>query len=426
MVKKSIFSLGLGLLGCLGVAMLTQATACSSGAATEASPKPEEFVRIDGQNLIKPNGEKLFIVGTNLGNWLNPEGYMFGFEKTNSGHFIDEMLRQMVGPDFTDEFWELFKDNYITRHDVELIASTGANTIRLPFHYRLFTDEDYMGLKSAQDGFERVDSVVAWCRDNGLYLILDMHDAPGGQTGDNIDDSYGYPWLLESEKSQQQFCEIWRTIADRYKNETTILGYELINEPVPHYWENKDSLNALVEPLHKRAVKAIREVDNNHIVLIGGTQWNSNFAPLTDSTYDDKLMYTCHRYGGDASKEAIGHFIHFRDSVNLPMYMGEIGHNTDEWQAEFCRVMREVNIGYTFWPYKKVDNSCFNAITRPENWEKVVEFAEADRSTYEKIRNARPDQAVARKALLDFIENAKCANCTPQKGYIESLGLSVK
>ncbi|MGN1237910.1 MAG: cellulase family glycosylhydrolase, partial [Muribaculaceae bacterium] len=157
--------------------MLTQATACSSGAATEASPKPEEFVRIDGQNLIKPNGEKLFIVGTNLGNWLNPEGYMFGFEKTNSGHFIDEMLRQMVGPDFTDEFWKLFKDNYITRHDVELIASTGANTIRLPFHYRLFTDEDYMGLKSAQDGFERVDSVVAWCRDNGLYLILDMHDA---------------------------------------------------------------------------------------------------------------------------------------------------------------------------------------------------------------------------------------------------------
>ena len=108
------------------------------------------------------------------------------------------------------------------------------------------------------------------------------------------------------------------------------------------------------------------------------------------------------------------------------MYMGEIGHNTDEWQADFCRVMREVNIGYTFWPYKKVDNSCFNAITRPEGWDKIVEFAEADRSTYEKIRLARPNQELARKALLDFIENSKCLKCTPQKGYIESLGLTVK
>lgn len=225
---------------------------------------------------------------------------------------------------------------------------------------------------------------------------------------------------------QRDIHYIWRAIAHRYKDETTILGYELINEPIPHYWENKDSLNALVEPLHKRCVKAIREVDTNHIILLGGTQWNSNFAPFADTSYDDKLMYTCHRYGGGASKEAISHFIEFRDSVDLPMYMGEIGHNTDEWQAEFCKVMREANIGYTFWPYKKVDNSCFNAITRPENWDKIVEFAKADRSTYEKIRMARPDQAIARKALLDFIENAKCARCTPQRGYIESLGLTLK
>ena len=148
--------------------------------------------------MIQPDGSKLFIKGTNLGNWLNPEGYMFGFNKTNSGRFINEMFCQMVGPDFVAEFWKQFKDNYITRKDVEFIASTGANTIRLPFHYKLFTDEDYMGLTGGQDGFARVDSVVNWCRDNNLYLILDMHDAPGGQTGDNIDDSYGYPGCLKA------------------------------------------------------------------------------------------------------------------------------------------------------------------------------------------------------------------------------------
>ena len=192
--------LGFILSGCLGVILLTQVSACNNNTSTQ-EPKPEDFVRIDGQNLIKPDGEKLFIVGTNLGNWLNPEGYMFGFQKTNSGHFIDEMMRQLVGPDFTDKFWKLFKDNYITRKDVEFIASTGANTIRLPFHYRLFTDEDYMGLKASQDGFERIDSVVSWCRDNNLYLILDMHDAPGGQTGDSLPKCRGAAWLSSISQS---------------------------------------------------------------------------------------------------------------------------------------------------------------------------------------------------------------------------------
>ncbi|WP_295938252.1 glycoside hydrolase family 5 protein [uncultured Alistipes sp.] len=391
----------------------------------EQAPAPGAFVRISGPDLIQPDGQKLFIRGTNLGNWLNPEGYMFGFSKTNSYRFINDMFCQMVGPDFTAEFWRLFKDNYITRADVEFIASTGANTIRLPFHYKLFTDEDYMGLVSAQDGFSRIDNVVEWCRDNGLYLILDMHDAPGGQTGDNIDDSYGYPWLFESEQSQQLFCDIWRKIADYYRNEPVILGYELLNEPIAPYFKNMEELNAKLEPMYKRAVKAIREVDNNHIILLGAAQWNSNFEPLNDPTFDDKLMYTCHRYGGPATKEAIQSFIDFRDRMNLPMFMGEIGHNTDEWQRDFCRVMEENNIGWTFWPYKKKDDSCFSGIRMPENWQLIVDFSETPRTTYAEIREARPDQELVRMAMLGFIENCKQKNCTPQVGYIRSLGLHV-
>ncbi|MBQ8520629.1 MAG: glycoside hydrolase family 5 protein [Bacteroides sp.] len=400
--------------------------ACQQPVQQEEWLGPENFVQVSGQDLITPDGSKLFIKGTNLGNWLNPEGYMFGFRKTNSARFIDEMFCQMVGPDFVKEFWKAFKDNYITRKDVEFIASTGSNVIRLPFHYKLFTDEDYMGLTANQDGFARVDSVVNWCRDNNLYLILDMHDAPGGQTGDNIDDSYGYPWLFDSEASQQLFCDIWKKIADYYKNEPVILGYELINEPIAPYFENMEELNAKLEPLHKRAVKAIREVDNNHIILLGGAQWNGNFEPFTDSTYDNKIMYTCHRYGGEPTKEAIQSIIDFRDKVNLPMYMGEIGHNTDEWQAAFCKTMRENNIGYTFWPYKKKDGSCFMGVKSPENWNLVMEFSEAPRATYKEIRDARPDQETARKAMLDFVENSKLENCVPQVGYIESLGLQVK
>src|SRR5665648_876183 len=109
---------------------------------------PASFIRIDGQNLIAPGGEKFFIKGTNLGNWLNPEGYMFLFKKTSAPRLIDQAFKEMVGPDFTNEFWKLFKDNYVTRADINYLKKTGTNTIRLPFHYKLFTDEDYMGLLS--------------------------------------------------------------------------------------------------------------------------------------------------------------------------------------------------------------------------------------------------------------------------------------
>jgi hypothetical protein len=399
---------------------LVMALAIILGGCGKSAPS---FVTVDGTSLVRPDGTPLLIKGTNLGNWLNPEGYMFGFSRTNSPQMIDLMLRQLVGPDEAASFWKKFKDNYITEDDIAFIASTGANTVRLPFHYKLFTDEDYMGLSGQQDGFARVDSVVEWCRKYGLFLILDMHDAPGGQTGDNIDDSYGYPWLFRSRESQELFCDIWKRIANHYKDEPVILGYELINEPIAPYFGDVDELNTLLEGVHKMAVSAIREVDRNHIILLGGSQWNSNFAPFTDWKYDDKIMYTCHRYGGDATAEAIKGFIDFRDRTGLPMYMGEIGHNTDQWQEAFCKVMEENNIGYTFWPYKKIGNSCMVGYPMPEGWDKVIRFSESPRGSYSEIRAARPSEQEALDALSSLIEAVKFSSCTPQEGYISSLRL---
>ena len=398
--------------------------ACSGQADATVESK-SDFVQVDGPDLIKPDGTKLYIVGTNLGNWLNPEGYMFGFQRMNSPRLINEVFSELVGPYKTAEFWAAFKDNYITEDDIRFIASTGANTVRLPFHYKLFTDEDYMGKTSNQDGFARVDSIVKWSKANNLYVILDMHDAPGGQTGDNIDDSFGYPWLMENEEAQQLFCNIWKNIASYYKNEPAILGYELINEPIGHYFDNLDELNSRLQPLQKRAVAAIREVDPNHIILIGAPQWNSNFEPLTDTDYDPQLMFTCHRYGGPATEEAITGYIAFRDHSNKPMYMGELGHNTDKWQSDFVKVMKDNNIGYTFWPYKKRDSSCMVGIAMPEEWEEVVRYAEAPHHTYAEIREANPDRAKAQVALDKFINQCRFENCVPQISYITSIGLKM-
>lgn len=397
----------------------------SQGCSAKGECNGSKFIHVDGKSLKDEKGNEYFIKGTNLGNWLNPEGYMFGFQKTNSASMINTLICQLVGPTEAAVFWKKFKDNYITRADIEFISSQGANTVRLPFHYKLFTNEDYMGLSENQDGYERIDSVVAWCRDNNLRLILDMHDAPAGQTGDNIDDSYGYPFLMESPSAQELFIKIWQDIARYYCDEPVILGYELLNEPIATYFANQDELNEKLNGLYKRCVSAIREIDSEHIILIGAPQWNSNFKPINPADFadDPQIIYTCHRYGGPATAEAIQEYINFRDNSGRPMYMGEIGHNTDQWQSDFVDVMIDNNIGYTFWPYKKLGDSCMCGITAPDDWQYIQECSESPRATYSDIRELRIDYQRARDNLSAFLENCRFENNRPNESYISSLKL---
>ncbi len=396
---------------------------CKAFSIKEQSNK-NLFLGIKNQHVITPEGKPFFIQGINLGNWLNPEGYMFLFKDVSSYRLIDQAFREMVGSDFTDQFWKAFKDNYITREDIAYIKQTGMNSIRLPFHYKSFTEEDYMGLKSNQDGFARIDSVIKWCKEEGLYIILDMHDAPGGQTGDNIDDSYGYPWLFESEESQQLFCEIWKKIANRYKDEPAILGYDLLNEPIATHFNNKEEINKHLVPVYKKGIEAIRSVDKNHIILLGGAQWNSNFTMFDEKAIDSKMMYTCHRYWCDTLQTNLQDFVDFRTKVNLPLYMGETGENTDEWVGAFRRLMERNNMGWHFWPYKKMEKtSCMVRINKPANWDLIIQYTQQPRNNFNEIRAARPDQALVKQAMLELLENMKFANCLKNPGYIEALGM---
>ena len=396
---------------------------CKASSIKEQSNK-NLFLGIKNQHVITPDGKPFLIQGINLGNWLNPEGYMFLFKDVSSYRLIDQAFREMVGPDFTDQFWKAFKDNYITREDIAYIKQTGMNSIRLPFHYKSFTEEDYMGLKSNQDGFARIDSVIKWCKEEGLYVILDMHDAPGGQTGDNIDDSYGYPWLFESEESQQLFCEIWKKIANRYKDEPAILGYDLLNEPIATHFNNKEEINKHLVPVYKKGIESIRSVDKNHIILLGGAQWNSNFTMFDEKAIDSKMMYTCHRYWCDTLQTNLQDFVDFRTKVNLPLYMGETGENTDEWVGAFRRLMERNNMGWHFWPYKKMEKtSCMVRINKPANWDLIIQYTQQPRNNFNEIRAARPDQALVKQAMLELLENMKFANCLKNPGYIEALGM---
>ena len=386
------------------------------------------FLHVQGHDIVDENGGRFFIRGTNLGHWLNPEGYMFGFGKCSSPHLIDEMIRELVGPAAAKAFWRAFKDNYITEADIAFVAATGANTVRLPFNYRLFTDEDYLDLTGPGDGFRRLDDVVGWCRRHGLRVILDMHDCPGGNTGDNIDDSYGDAWLFKDEVYERQYCEIWRRIAAHYADEPVVLGYDLMNEPISSRLKDMETLNRRLEEVQLRALEAIRTVDTRHIIILAGGQWNTNFSVFSKFDCDPNVVYECHNYAfGNPNYDdgAVKGFAAFRDKAGKPMYMGETGHNpSNDWYRQIRVSMETNNIGWTFWPLKKPDSSSWFNFPMPEGWcETIVAFAETNRSSYAEIQAARPDQAKAQRLLDEYVENCKAEHCRPDADYLSALGL---
>ena len=408
------------LLSILSFILLLACSCANSNSKIADSSMP--LLHVSGEYVLTEAGDTFYIQGVNLGNWLNPEGYMFLMpdRECNSPRLLNDMFAQMVGPDETDAFWHEFKNRYITEADIRFIASTGANTIRLPFHYALLTDNDYLGC-TTREGFARLDSAVAWCQRYGLYVVLDMHDCPGGQTGDNIDDSYGYPFLFLSEKAQAQFCSIWREIAEHYESCNAILGYEMMNEPIATYFtDDLDTLNSLLEPLYVRCIDSIRTVDKRHIILPGGAQWNGTFTVFHGLMQDSNLLYACHRYGHPADESGIRDFIHFRDSLHIAMCMTETGHRPHEWLHKEAATLRRNNIGLLWWPYKKLGGSCWMHAGVPDGWELVQQFAVADRHTFAAIREHRPNINDARHAMDAYLDSIQFDCCHPDTAYINA------
>ncbi len=381
------------------------------------------FIDVKGKDIIGPDHKPFLIRGTNLGNWLIPEGYMFKFKAASSPRLINQVITELIGPDEASAFWEKYLHSYITQADIHYLKSIGVNSIRVPFNYRLFTDESYLGASNANRGFELIDPIVKWCKAEGMYVLLDMHCAPGGQTGDNIDDGAGYPFLFENEASQALTASIWKRIAAHYKDDTTIMGYDLLNEPIAHYFD-KEKFNPLLEPLFKRITKAVREVDKNHMVFLGGAQWDSNFK-VFGQPFDSKLVYTFHKYWTKTTPDVIQEYVDFRDRYNVPIYCGETGENNDQWVTEFRQLLEKSNIGYHYWPYKKM-NATAGVITfdQPAAYEQVIAYEKTERNSFEAIRKAAPaDRAAIKAALYQMIENSTFKNCKPNEGYIKGLGL---
>ena len=378
------------------------------------------FVHTSGAELVDASGKLLLLRGTNLGNWFEPEGYMFHLgESAQSPREIEDLSRELIGPAKADAFWHEWRNNYVTEADIDRIKAMGFNSVRVPIHWKFFDDDN-------AEGFRLLDRLVQWARKDHIYVIIDLHCAPGGQTGTNIDDSYGYPWLYLSPEAQKHTIEVWRRIAAHYSKEPIVLGYDLLNEPIPPYPQLR-RFDGDLEPLYRRIVAAVREVDRNHVVILGGAQWDSNFK-VFGKPFDSNVMYTFHKYWTATDVSVIREYLDFRDKYKVPIWLGESGENKDQWIAAFVKTLEDNHVGWCFWPYKKMDaSSAPVTFDRPIHWDSIVALSKMPGGTgnAEKRIAARPSPEDAQAAFGDLLVKIRFSNERINPAYVQALGLKV-
>jgi aryl-phospho-beta-D-glucosidase BglC (GH1 family) len=328
------------------------------------------FLKASGRQIVNEKNENVLLRGIGLGGWMLQEGYMLRLQGINPQYSIRKKIEQLIGAEKTQEFYDVWLSNFVTRADIDSLHKWGFNSVRLPMHYNLFIlpaeqEPDPNKQTWLIKGFALTDSLLKWCKANNMYLILDLHAAPGGQGNDlNISDRDSTKASLwQSEANKTKAIELWRKLAERYKDEPNIGGYDILNEP---NWGFDDTLNdkhGLKEEHNKplrellmNITQAIRSVDKKHIVIIEGNGWGNNYKGMLP-TWDDNMVLSFHKYWNENDVKSIQHILDTRDKYNVPVWLGETGENSNTWFTDAVQLYEENNIGWSWWPLKKLGNN---------------------------------------------------------------------
>jgi len=363
------------------------------------------FLHVDGYNMINEHGEKVFLKSIGLGNWLLPEGYMWKFGSNGDRpRKIEKVVADLIGEEKAQEFWKAFRLNYITEADIIRIKDLGFNAVRPALNARLFlteTDDPQF----VDEGFMHLENLIQWCKKHQLYVIIDMHGAPGGQTGQNIDDSpNNLPELFMYEKNQDALVKLWLKIVELYKDEPVVAAFDLLNEPLPERTGAAKEYGHLVEPLYKRLTNEIRKIDTKHMITLEGINWSNNWD-IFGKPFDENTFYQFHYYcwNNPDNLNDISYFLKKRDTLNTPIWVGETGEkgNTIYWGT--TQYFEKNNVSWSFWPWKKMDtkNTPYS-IKKPTNWDQISDYTRD---------GVKPDSIIAEQAFNELLENIKLANC---------------
>lgn len=373
-----------------------------------------QFLTTSGKDIVDKDNNPILLRGVGLGGWMLQEPYMMKVVGGASNQKEFKLkIQDLIGTERTQDFYDTWLENFVTKNDIDTMASLGFNSVRLPMHYNLFTlpiEEETSDQNTwLEKGFEMVDTLLSWCEENELYLILDLHAAPGGQGYDEGISDYDpdFPSLWESEQNKQKTISLWGKIAERYKNEEWIGGYDILNEP------NWNLSGSEIRDLYVNITNAIRIHDQNHIIYIEGNWFANDYTGLTPP-WDNNMVYSFHKYWNDNTQSTIQWVLDMRDQYNVPLWMGESGENSNVWFKEAISLFESNNIGWAWWPWKRLDTTVSAySIPSNSNYDQLVNYFKGEVS--------RPDAYLAYQGLMELATNAHINNNDFRKDVIDAM-----
>ncbi len=372
---KKLLSLFLSVCCTLPLAACSGETAETSTSSTTTVTEPpvtKPAPLTDAQRMLSVGkggyiyngmGEEVVLSGINLGGWLLQETWMcpvLGSECNldsinllKSRSFTDEQIRTL---------FMTYAENYITERDVKNIASTGMNCIRLPFWYRNFMDESlrfYTDDPQDNPGFQLLDRLIGWAKKYDLYVILDMHGCPGGQSTNHCSGTLNQNALYTSEVNLDAMERLWVAIAERYKDSGTVAAYDIMNEPMNNdtslengWAAGSETALSYTHSVYERMYKAIRTVDPNHMISVEGI-WSGDCLPDPAKYGWENMLYQMHLYDSTADMidYRVSELIALREKYGVAIYVGEFN-NGDELYTYALEKYARHKISRTAWTYK--------------------------------------------------------------------------
>lgn len=323
---------------CVGCAVGVMAASMSilCGAAINAramTPLDEsDVLRAKGRLLYNARGERVVLRGVNLGGWLLQEAWMSpnnGVDKQWGYHDTLTVLTERFGAEEADALLTLFMDNWITERDLDYLKDLGVNCVRLPFWYRNLHIDDNGTWRRDADGnidFSRLDRIVDACGKRGIYVVLDLHGAPGFQSDDHpcgkVDASELFDVSLAGLRYRRRTAELWTAVATHYRDNPVIAAYDLLNEPMSGFTDREKN-DAKLWRLYDKLYTAVRAADPDRLITVQGI-WDMENLPDPACFGWENIVYQLHIYNWSTPEidKKIAD-IRARNHWNVPVMVGE-------------------------------------------------------------------------------------------------------
>lgn len=370
-----------------------------------------QLLQVNGTRILNSsNNEEIILNAVNFGNWMVMEGYLMNStSQAPAQHDWKEKLTALIGSRNAKTFYDAWLSNHITEADITRVKSLGFNSVRVPLHYEYFVNLETPDVWNEQ-GFLLLDDIISWCSNAGIYVIIDLHAAPGGQSNNAISDFDDTKLSLwDSVANQDKTVRLWQRISERYKHQPWVAGYDLLNEPA---WNLPGG--TLLRSIYGRITEAIRANGDNHILFIEGNWYSNDYTGLTPA-WDAQMVYVFHKYWSSAeSPSEIQWVLDLRVSQNRPIWCGEHGENSNDHFTKMVELLRGQGIGMSWWPWKKFTsiNGIVDA-TFPTGYQDLLAY----------LSGTKPDlsPAAAFQTLIDLAESVRLENCRVQTEVVRSI-----